>query len=156
MNRLKTYLAAASAVACLVTPVSAGGPEGHNGKSLNGLQQNSLTSNSLTSNSLTSNAIFAYGLGIHALNGVHADGIVLAKSLAPTGGSIIDPNIRDLPAVQHGAGSSLNPNMGNLPAVQKGQHSIAGKKSGGLPSSQHGTGGGAGIGHDRPTPSPRR
>ncbi|ANT51344.1 hypothetical protein [Mesorhizobium amorphae] len=158
MNRLKTYLAAASAMACLVAPANAAGPESGNGKSLNGLQQNSLTSNSLTSNSLTSNAIFTHGLGVRALNGVQADGIVLAKSLAPAGGSVIDPNDRNLPAVQHGGGSFLNPNMGNLPAVQKGnaQPATAGKKSGGLPSSQHGTGGGAGVGHDRPTPTPRR
>ncbi|OWK19741.1 hypothetical protein AJ88_39305 [Mesorhizobium amorphae CCBAU 01583] len=92
MNRLKTYLAAASAMACLVAPAIAAGPEGSNGKSLNGLKHNSLTSNSLTSNSLTSNAIFTHGLGVHALNGVQADGIVLAKSLAPAGGSVIDPN----------------------------------------------------------------
>jgi len=157
MNRLKTYLAAASAMACLVAPAIAAGPDGSNGKSLNGLKHNSLTSNSLTSNSLTSNAIFTHGLGVHALNGVQADGIVLAKSLAPAGGSVIDPNDRNLPAVQHGAGSR-NPNMGNLPAVQKGnaQPATAGKKSGGLPSSQHGTGSGAGVGHDRPTPTPRR
>ncbi|WP_192179563.1 hypothetical protein [Mesorhizobium amorphae] len=153
MNRLKTYLAAASAMACLVAPAIAAGPEGTNGKSLNGLEQNSLTSNSLTSN-----AIFPNGLGVYALNGVHVDGIVLAKSLAPAGGSIIDPNDRSLPAVQHGAGSFLNPNMGNLPAVQKSnaQSSTAGKRSNGLPSAQHGFGGGDGANHDRPTPSPRR
>ncbi|MER9405732.1 hypothetical protein NKI36_17005 [Mesorhizobium caraganae] len=155
MLRFKTYMAAASAMACLVAPASAGGPEGMNGKSLNGLQYNSLTSNSLTSNAITTNAIFANGLGVYALNGVHADGIVLAKSLAPAGGSIVDPNDRNLPAVQHGSGSFLNPNMGNLPAVQKGQPSTAGKKSNGLPSG-HSVGGGDGSNHDRPTPSPRR
>jgi hypothetical protein len=64
---------------------------------------------------------------------------------------VIDPNFRN-------GGSIIDPNVRGLPAVQKGnaQHSIAGKKSGGLPSSQHGTGGGAGVGHDRPTPTPRR
>lgn len=135
MNRFKTYLAAASAMACLAAPASAGGPEGSNGKSLNGLRLNSLTSNSLTSN-----AIFTNGLGVLALNGVHADGIVLAKSLAPAGKSIIDPNDRGLPAVQRNNVRS----------------STAGKKSNGLPAGQHGTGSGAGTNHDRPTPSPRR
>ncbi|WP_208636376.1 hypothetical protein [Mesorhizobium helmanticense] len=145
-------MAAAVAMACLVAPASAGGPEGMNGKSLNGLQQNSLTSNSLTSNSLTSN-----GLGVYALNGVHADGIVLAKSLAPAGKSVVDPNDRNLPAVQHGAGSVIDPNDRNLPAVQKGnsQPANAGKKSNGLPSG-HGVGGDNGTNPDRPTPSPRR
>lgn len=143
MNRFKTYLAAASAMACLAAPASAGGPEGSNGKSLNGLRLNSLTSNSLTSN-----AIFTNGLGVLALNGVHADGIVLAKSLAPAGKSIIDPNVR----------SVIDPNFRGLPAVQKNnvRSSTAGKKSNGLPAGQHGTGSGAGTNHDRPTPSPRR
>ncbi|PDQ17624.1 hypothetical protein CN311_29090 [Mesorhizobium sanjuanii] len=152
MYRFKTYMAASVAMACLVAPASAGGPEGINGKSLNGLEQNSLTSNSLTSNSLTHN-----GLGVYALNGVHAEGIVLAKSLTPAGKSIIDPNVRNLPAVQHGTGSVIDPNFGNLPAVQKGnfQSSTAGKKSNGLPSG-HSVGGGDGTNHDRPTRSPRR
>jgi hypothetical protein len=132
MNRFKTYLAAATAMACFVAPASAGFPiSTGNGKSLNGLGQNSLTSNSLTSNSLTSN-----GLGVLALNGVHADGIVLAKSLVKAGGSIIDPNDR----------SVVDPN----------DRSIAGKQSNGLPADQHGTGSGAGTNHDRPTPTPRR
>ncbi len=141
MNRFKTCMAAASAMACLVAPASA-----------------AETGNSLTSNSLTSN-----GLGVYALNGVHADGIVLAKSPVKAGGSIIDPNDRsvadpndrNLPAVQHGGGSFLNSNMGNLPAVQKSQPLIAGKKSNGL-TAGHGVGGGDGSNHDRPTPSPRR
>ncbi|MER8436664.1 hypothetical protein NKH36_26920 [Mesorhizobium sp. M1312] len=149
MNRFKTYLAAASAMVCLASPASADWPvTTGNGKSLNGLRQNSLTSNSLTSNSLTSNAIFANGLGVLALNGVHADGIVLAKSLAPTGKSVIDPNDR----------SVIDPSIRGLPAVQKGnvQSSTAAKKSSGLPSGQHGTGSSAGTNHDRPTATPRR
>ncbi|WP_143747961.1 hypothetical protein [Mesorhizobium temperatum] len=146
MNRFKTYLAAASAMACLVAPASAGGPEGVNGKSLNGLEKNSLTSNSLTSN----------GLGVLALNGVHADGIVLAKSLAPVGKSIIDPNDRSV--VDPNDRSIVDPNVRGLPAVQKNnvRSSTAGKKSNGLPSGQHGTGSGAGTNHDRPSPAPRR
>ncbi|TIS95927.1 hypothetical protein [Mesorhizobium sp.] len=135
MNRFKTYLAAASAMACLVAPASAAGPIVANGKSLNGLEKNSLTSNSLTSNSLTSN-----GLGVYALNGVHAEGVVLAKSLAPTDKSVVDPNFRGLPAVQ----------KGNV------QSSTASKQSNGLPSAQHGTGSGAGTNPDRPSPTPRR
>ena len=134
MNRLKTCMAAASAMACLVAPASA-----------------ALTGNSLTSNSLTSN-----GLGVYALNGVRADNIVLAKSLAPANGSVASQTSGNLPAVQHGAGSFLNPNMGNLPAVQKSQSSAAGKKSNGLPSVQQGTGSDAGVGPSRPTPLPRR
>jgi hypothetical protein len=130
MFRFKTYLAAALAMACLVAPASAGGPEGINGKSLNGMQNNSLTSNSLTSN----------GLGVLALNGVHADDIVRAKSLAPASGSVVNPKMGNLAAVQHG----------------KAQPSTAGKQSDGLPSGQHGTGSGAGTNHDRPTPMPRR
>ncbi|TIT30663.1 MAG: hypothetical protein E5W78_13865 [Mesorhizobium sp.] len=130
MNRFKTYLAAASAMACLAAPASAGGPEGMNGKSLNGLQLNAVTSNAVTSN----------GLGVLALNGVHADGIVLAKSLAPAGGSVVHSNNGNLPAVQHG----------NV------QSSTIGKKSNGLPSAQHSTGSDAGTNPDRPTPSPRR
>ncbi|MET3582338.1 hypothetical protein ABID19_005397 [Mesorhizobium robiniae] len=166
MNRFTIYMAATVAMACLVAPASASGSIGANGKSLNGLTYNAVTSNSLTSNAVTSNAIFANGLGVLTLNGVHADGIVLAKSLAPASKSIvdpnvrsiIDPNIRSLPAVQHGSGSVIDPNFGNLPAVQKGnvRASTAGKKSSGLPSGQHGTGSGAGTNHDRPTPSPRR
>ncbi|RUV68521.1 MAG: hypothetical protein EOR30_21935 [Mesorhizobium sp.] len=143
MNRFKTYLAAASAMACLVTPASADWPVGAgNGKSLNGLQLNSLTSNAVTSNT-----IFPNGLGVHALNGVHVDGIVLAKSLAPAGKSIIDPNVR----------SVIDPNFRGLPPVQKDnvRSSTAGKKSNGLPAGQHGTGGGAGTNHDRPTPARR-
>jgi hypothetical protein len=148
MFRFKTYLAAASAMACLVAPAGAANPIGANGKSLNGLENNSLTSNSLTSNSLTSNSLTSNGLGVFALNGVHVDGIVLAKSLAKTGGSIIDPNDRSI----------VDPNIRGLPAVQKGnvRSSTAGKKSNGLPSGQHGTGSGAGTNHDRPTPTPRR
>ncbi|UVK36265.1 hypothetical protein LHFGNBLO_003164 [Mesorhizobium sp. AR10] len=134
MNRLMTYMAAASAMACFVAPAGAAGPEGSNGKSLNGLKHNSLTSNSLTSN-----AIFTNGLGVYALNGVHADGIVLAKSLVRAGGSIVDSNV------------------GNLPAVQKSnaQSSTASKQSNDLPAG-HSVGGGDGSNHDRPTPSPRR
>ena len=123
MNRLKIYMAAASAMACLVAPASA-----------------AIFTNAIFANGLEHNAVTSNGLGVYALNGVHADGIVLAKSLAPAGGSVADPNDRNLPAVQ----------KGNV------QHSIAGKKSGGLPSSQPGTGSGAGVGHDRPTPTPRR
>lgn len=147
MYRFKTYVAVAVVMACLAAPASAGGPEGNNGKSLNGLQNNSLTSNSLTSN----------GLGVYALNGVHAEGIVLAKSPAPAGGSAAHSSNGNLPAVQHGTGSFLNPNMGNLPAVQKGngEPATAGKKSNGLPSG-HGVGGDNGTNPDRPTPSPRR
>lgn len=159
MFRFKTYLAAASAIACLVAPASAAGPEGTNGKSLNGLEKNSLTSNSLTSNSLTSN-----GLGVLALNAVHADGIVLAKSLAPAVKSIIDPNDRsiidpnDRSVIDPNDRSIVDPNIRGLPAVQKGnvRSSTAGKKSSGLPSAQHGTGSDAGTNPDRPTPSPRR
>ena len=104
MNRLKIYLAAASAMACLVAPASA-----------------AVVTNAIFANGLEHNAVTSNGLGVYALNGVHADGIVLAKSLAPgPGGSVADPNDRNLPAVQ----------KGNV------QHSIAGKKSGGLPSSQ--------------------
>ncbi|CAH2407510.1 hypothetical protein [Mesorhizobium ventifaucium] len=147
MNRFKTYLTAASAMACFVAPASAEWPVGGgNGKSLNGLEKNSLTSNSLTSN----------GLGVYALNGVHADGIVLAKSLAPAGRSIIDPNVRSV--VDPNFRSVIDPNIRGLPAVQKNnvRASTAGKKSNGLPSGQHGTGSGAGTNHDRPAPSPRR
>jgi hypothetical protein len=142
MYRFKTYMAAASAMACLAAPASAGGPEGNNGKSLNGLNNNAVTQNAVTQN-----AIFANGLGVYALNGVHADGIVLAKSLAPAGKSIIDPNDR----------SVVDPNDRNLPAVQKSnvESSTAGKKSNGLPSG-HSVGGGDGSNHDRPTPTPRR
>ncbi|GLS41035.1 hypothetical protein GCM10010869_66320 [Mesorhizobium tianshanense] len=145
MDRFKTYLAAASAMACLAAPASAAGPIGANGKSLNGLENNSLTSNSLTSN----------GLGVLALNGVHADGIVLAKSLAPAGKSIIDPNIRSV--IDPNFRSIVDPNVRGLPAVQKGnvQSSTAGKRSNGLPSG-HSVGGGDGSNRDRPTPSPRR
>ncbi|MGX9178701.1 hypothetical protein [Mesorhizobium sp. BHbdii] len=151
MNRFKTYMAAASALACFVAPASAEWPVGGNGKSLNGLRLNSLTSNSLTSNSLTSN-----GLGVYALNGVQADGIVLVKSLAKAGGSIIDPNDRSV--IDPNFRSIVDPNVRGLPAVQKGnvRSSTASKKSNGLPSGQHGTGNGAGTNHDRPTPSPRR
>ncbi|MGX9575269.1 hypothetical protein [Mesorhizobium sp. f-mel] len=144
MFRFKTYLAAASAMACLATPASAEWPVGTgNGKSLNGLKHNSLTSNSLTSNT-----IFPNGLGVYALNGVHAEGIVLAKNPAPAGRSVVDPNDR----------SVVDPNDRNLPAVQKDnvRSSTAGKKSNGLPAGEHGTGSGAGTNHDRPTPSPRR
>lgn len=150
MSRFKIYMAAASAMVCLVAPASAAGPEGSNGKSLNGLMQNSLTSNSLTSNSLTSN-----GLGVYALNGVRADGIVLAKSPVRAGGSIIDPNVRSI--IDPNIRSVIDPNFRGLPAVQKGngQSSTAGKKSNGLPSG-HSVGGGDGTNHDRPTPSPRR
>ncbi|CAH2407944.1 hypothetical protein [Mesorhizobium escarrei] len=156
MNRFKTYMAAASAMACLVAPASAAGPEGSNGKSLNGLTYNAITTNAVTSNSLTSNAIFTNGLGLLALNGVHADGIVLAKSLAPAGRSIIDPNVRSV--VDPNFRSVIDPNIRGLPAVQKNnvRASTAGKKSNGLPSGQHGTGSGAGTNHDRPAPSPRR
>ncbi|MCV3209028.1 hypothetical protein OHD62_24870 [Mesorhizobium sp. YC-39] len=154
MYRFKTYLAAASAMACLVAPASADWPvTGGNGKSLNGLMQNSLTSNSLTSNSLTSN-----GLGVYALNGVHAEGIVLVKSLAPAGKSIVDPNVRSIidPNIRNRTGSVVDPNDRNLPAVQKGNvQSLTGKQSNGLPSG-HSVGGGDGSSHDRPTPSPRR
>ncbi|MER8481441.1 hypothetical protein [Mesorhizobium sp. M1322] len=151
MNRFKTYMAAVLAMACLVAPASAEGPMGMNGKSLNGLRYNSLTSNSLTSNSLTSN-----GLGVYALNGVHADGIVLAKSLAATGKSIVDPNVRSV--IDPNERSIIDPNIRGLPAVQKNnaRSSSASKKGNGLPSGQHGTGSGAGINHDRPTPSPKR
>ncbi|TIQ18187.1 MAG: hypothetical protein E5X51_27165 [Mesorhizobium sp.] len=140
MYRFKTYMAATVAMACLVAPASASGPIGANGKSLNGLAQNSLTSNAVTQN-----AIFTTGLGVLALNGVHADGIVLAKSLAPAGKSVIDPNFR----------SVVDPNERGLPAVQKNRSSIAGKKSNGLPSGQHGTGS-AGTNNDRPTPTRKR
>lgn len=154
MYRFKIYMVAAVAMACLVAPASATGPESGNGKSLNGLMQNSLTSNSLTSNSLTSN-----GLGVYALNGVHTDGIVLAKSLAPAGKSIVDPNVRSVidPNIRNRGGSIIDPNDRNLPAVQKGnvQSSTAGKQSNGLPSG-HSFGGGDGTNHDRPSPSPRR
>ncbi|BCH17472.1 hypothetical protein [Mesorhizobium sp. L-2-11] len=144
MNRFKTYMAAAAAMACLAAPASAGWPVvTGNGKSLNGLKQNSLTSNSLTHN----------GLGVYALNGVHADGIVLAKSLAPAGRSIIDPNIRSV--IDPNFRSVIDPNIRGLPAVQKNRSSIAGKKSNGLPSGQHGTGS-AGTNNDRPTPTRRR
>ncbi|QIA24140.1 hypothetical protein [Mesorhizobium sp. AA22] len=148
MFRFKTYLAAASAIVCLAAPAGAAGPEGSNGKSLNGLTYNAITTNAVTSNSLTSSAIFTNGLGVLALNGVHVDGIVLAKSLAPAGKSIVDPNVRSI----------IDPNIRGLPAVQKDnvRSSTAGKKSNGLPSGQHGTGNGAGTNHDRPTPSPRR
>jgi hypothetical protein len=79
---------------------------------------------------------------------VHADGIVLAKSLVKAGKSVVDPNDRSI----------IDPKIRGLPAVQKGnvQSSTAGKKSAGLPSGQHGTGSSAGTNHDRPTPSPRR
>lgn len=150
MYRFKTYMAAASAMACLAAPASAGGPEGINGKSLNGLNNNAVTQNAVTQN-----AIFANGLGVYALNGVHADGIVLAKSLAPAGKSIIDPNIRSV--IDPNFRSIVDPNVRGLPAVQKGnvQSSTAGKRSNGLPSG-HSVGGGDGSNHNRPTPSPRR
>lgn len=156
MYRFKIYMAAAVAMACLVAPASAEGPMGMNGKSLNGLMQNSLTSNSLTSNSLTHNAIFTNGLGVYALNGVHAEGIVLAKSLVKAGKSIVDPNVRSI--IDPNIRSVVDPNFRGLTAVQKGkgQSSTAGKKSNSAPASQHSVGGGDGTNHDRPTPSPRR
>ncbi|RJT33360.1 hypothetical protein D3227_25490 [Mesorhizobium waimense] len=111
MNRLKTYIAAASAMACLVAPANA----------------------ARTGNSLTSN-----GLGVFALNGVHVDGIVLAKSLAPAGGSAVDTSNGNLPAVQNG--STQSSTVGT--AINNG-----------LPAVQHG---GGGAGYDGPTPKPRR
>ncbi|TIO08296.1 hypothetical protein [Mesorhizobium sp.] len=151
MFRFKTYVAAASAMACLVAPASAANPIGANGKSLNGLTYNAITTNAVISNSLTSNAIFTNGLGVLALNGVHADGIVLVKSLAKAGGSIIDPNIRSI--VDPNIRSVVDPNDRNVPAVHKGN--VASKAVNGLPAG-HSVGGGDGTNHDRPTPSPRR
>jgi hypothetical protein len=125
----KTHAAAALAFALLTVPAFAGGTP--NGKSLNGLKHNSLTSNSLTSN-----AIFANGTGIHALNGVHVDGIVLVKSTSPVGKSVVNSNERNLPAVQHGTIEKpvidpnfcglpldmMDPSLCDLPAVQQDIH----------------------------------
>jgi len=116
MTRYKTQAVATLAFALLTVPAFAEGPEGSNGTSQNGLGLNAVTSNAVTQN-----AIFANGTGLYALNGVRIEGIVLAKSIAPAGKSIVDPNDRSLPAVQKGGveKSVVDPNDRSRPAGKK-------------------------------------